>query len=391
MTKNNSDFILEAAIQARIPIALVGEPGTSKTATIIGMAELTNKHLVTIVPSRMDAQDLSGFPTKGTYTYPDGSTTAITEYAPQLWQKEIMEKKDCILFLDEFSNAHPSVRASLLSFIQDRQFPNGDRFPEGTSIVIAMNPTESAADGYELDPATTNRIIFHAWKPSVESWLQGMPDNWGRGVSNPQEEKWRNLIVRFISDNPGDIHMRVDEQAGGTAYGINSNDSSELTVLNYAWASRRSWDNLSKALSVLTSKNSMLEDTIMSGTVGYQAASHFRDWLRKNGALDIKSILKDPRAYNGWAGLSLDDMNLVLRSAIDSVDHESSIESVRNIVDIFRLLVENDKTSSGAPYLKDFSLLKNKSKAITAAERKALQAEMLEVATGFSKVSVRRN
>lgn len=382
-TMNNSDVILEAAIESRIPIMLVGDPGTAKTATVKAVAEKTNRELITIVPSRMDAQDLSGFPTKGVYDVEiDGVVTQspVTEYAPQRWQRIILEKKNVVLFLDEFSNAHPSVRASLLSFIQDREFPNGDKFPDETVIIGAMNPTESAADGYEMDPATTNRILFHSWKPSTDAWLKGMIDNWGKGVENPNERKWRSLIVRFISDNPGYLHRRSDQNAvaNGAVYNMNTNDPSDNTILNSAWASRRSWDNLSKVLGVLKAKNSIVEDTIMSGLIGAESAGQFRDWLRKNGALDISKIIKDPSSFEGWSEVSLDDMNLILRSAIDSVHEDSKKDEILNVIEIFNIIAEPevDRASQAAPFTFDLSKVFRVSKAINKEEQNEIKNQL---------------
>jgi len=384
----NSDHVLRAALKARQAVMLVGEPGTSKTASVAQLAEDLGKTLITIVPSRMDSQDISGFPTKGEYTY--GEITApVTEYAPQRWQMEIMEKKEVILLLDEFSNAHPSTRASLLSFIQDRQFPNGDFFPDETVIVCAMNPTDSAADGYELDPATTNRMTFLSWKPSVDSWLKGMVDNWGKGVASESEKKWRNLIVRFINDEPGALHTGPNSNYNGEAYGVSDN-SSDRAVLQYAWASRRSWDNLSRILGALETNDSMIEDTIMEGTVGYASASKFRDWLRKNGALDIANIIKNPRKFSGWDGLSFDDTNLILRSALENVDDSTPVKKVMNIIDIFRIIVEIDKGSAAAPYLQDLAKIRNRAGGLNSDEKKQVTEELKAVIPLFNEISKRR-
>lgn len=384
---SNSDHVLRAAVNARVAVMLVGAPGTTKTASIRQLAKDTNRTLITIVPSRMDPQDLSGFPTKGTYTY-DDVVVPVTEFAPQHWQLDIMRLKRVILFLDEFSNAHPSVRASLLSFIQDREFPNGDKFPDETVIVGAMNPTDSAADGYELDPATTNRIMFLSWKPSVDAWINGMPTNWGAGVENKKEREWRNLIVRFINDEPGALHMESDPSLRGDAYGVNTSDSSDMAVLQYAWASRRSWDNLSRLLGALDTKDTIIEDTIMAGTVGYRAANQFRDWLRKNGAIDIAKILKNPRGFDGWEALSMDDTNLILRSAVDSADENSTMEKIMGIMSVFEIIHEIDRTHLAAPFLIDFTKVRNRSKKITAKQKQEITEKLREVAKLYKSVSV---
>lgn len=398
MSKNwtVSDSVAMSCLEARVPVVLVGDPGTSKTVKSKAYADQLGKELITVIASRMDPQDLSGFPTKGEYKIKDEHGERIipvTEYAPQRWQVEIMEKKKVILLLDEFSNAHPSVRASMLSFIQDRQFPNGDYLPEETAIIVAMNPTDSAADGYELDPATTNRMVFLSWNPSRDEWLEGMLDNWGKGLRTEHEAKWRSLIVRFITEEPGALHMMKDDDLNdGAAYGLNTNDSSDLAVLQYAWASRRSWDNLSKILGVhQPGVNTEIEDKISIGTVGAKAASRFRDWIRKNGVLDVKSIVAEPRKFNGWNGLSIDDLNLVIRTAVDGVNSESTKDQIMNVAEIFTIIHEIDKDSIVAPYLQDLVRIGAKSTKATESEKKEIRDKLLSLARTFKEISSRRN
>ena len=198
-----------------------------------------------------------------------------------MWQHYVMEHKKVILFLDEFSNAYPSTRASFLSFIQDQQFPNGDNFPEETIMVGAMNPSDSAADGYELDKATSNRITFLAWEPSFIGWCDGFKlDNFGEGWINEKHEEYANFIVQFITDNRGMLHQENDASIGtGEALGVDISDSSQKAVLDYSWPSRRSWHNAAAILAADTSESQYVEDELLKGTVGARAATHFRKWL----------------------------------------------------------------------------------------------------------------
>lgn len=384
---NTSENTLRACMKSRHPVMLVGAPGTAKTATIKAMAKELGYELVTIIASRMDPQDISGFPTRGEIEVQDaeGATRKVpmTEYAPQHWQHEIMKKRNVILFFDEYGNAHPSVRASLLSFIQDRQFPNGEFFPEETIIVGAMNPTDSGADGYEMDKATTNRMTFISWKPDNDSWLKGMLDNWDQGVKDENEKKWRNLIVRFLKDEPGLIHKENDFEVNtGEAYGFDITNSSDLSVLQMSWASRRSWDNLSKILGNAEG-DPFTEDILMAGTVGASAATAFRAWLAKHGSLNVASIIKAPRKFDGWEDLSMDDMNIVLSSACDAANSKN----VDQVIDIFRIVAEIGKESFAAAHIKRFINVHHNIVDINAERRIEIKKEIREVARMYSKIS----
>lgn len=382
-----SENTLMACIKSRQPVMLVGAPGTTKTATIRAIADDLGYDLITIVPSRMDAQDLSGFPTRAELTVKkeDGTEEKVpmTEYAPQYWQHDILRKKKVILFLDEFSNAHPSVRASLLSFIQDRQFPNGEYFPKETILVGAMNPTDSAADGYELDKATTNRMTFISWKPDNEKWLKGMIDNWGRGVEDENEKKWRSLIVRFLSDEPGLIHKENDfEVSTGESYGVDITNSSDRSILQMAWASRRSWDNLSTILGN-ANNDPYTEDMLMQGTVGFSVATAFRAWLAKHGSLDVSGIIKNPRKFNGWDTLSMDDMNIILSSSCDAANSKN----VNNVIDIFRIVAEMEKQSFAAAHIKRFVNIHHNITDISTEDRVKIKKEIASVAQMYRSIS----
>ena len=115
-----SEMMLRACILSRNVAALVSDPGMTKTATVRSIAREMGYGLVTIIGAQKEAPDISGFPTRGTYkitlTSEDGSTETmevpVTEYAPQKWQHFVVENKKVIIFLDEFSNTHPSTRPS---------------------------------------------------------------------------------------------------------------------------------------------------------------------------------------------------------------------------------------------------------------------------------------
>lgn len=391
VNKTNSTSISEQALRtyvnARVPVMLVSEPGMAKTATVRALAEEMGYDLVTIVPSRMEPQDISGFPTKGEYERYDEETgthvtVPVTEYAPQKWQEFIIQRKKVILLLDEYSNAAPGTRASLLSFIQDRQFPNGDFLPEECAIVAAMNPTSSAADGYELDPATTNRMAFISWKPTWVDWVNAMKENFGKKCSK-NEMKWRVDISRFIADNPGMLHQMY--QPGGTteALGVNHNNDSDLTVHESAWPSRRSWDNLAKTLGV-SSGSMQVEDVIMRGIVGTKAALEFRRWLTAHSALDIAKIIEAPRDYKKWDKMKTEDVSMVLRSAIDG----ANADNIFNVIDIFDILFENDRASTAASYISDLSQVHHGfSHELTKEGAEKVTSTILKTLSRYSKIT----
>lgn len=386
MAKQSSEIALRAAMDARIPTMLVGHPGTTKTAKMNALADEMGYKLITVILSQKENTDISGFPSRGVYHYND-EDHLVTEYAPQIWQLEVMFHEKVILFFDEFSNAHPSVRASFLTLIQDRKFPNGDEFPADTIIVGAMNPIDSAPDGHELDPATTNRMMFLAWDPDPNEWLEGMPDRWGRGVKSENEKTWRDYIVRFIRDNLGSLHHANNEIGSTETYGVDPNDSAQRTVLQYSWASRRSWDNLACVLGSLydsgRTNDTNTEDEIMSGLIGFAEAHRFRKWLQENSKLNVAGIIENPKSFKGWKNITQEDANLILSAAVDSIN----VENASNVLMIFKIFAKVDRASLSAGYLNDTMKKINPLKRnMSADEHKDLVKDAMSVMKMYSSI-----
>lgn len=338
---------LKAVMLARVPIMMVGAPGTGKTATVRALADEMKYKLLTVIGSQMDPTDVTGLPSgQEIYRREDGTPVHGTVYLAPWWQVEIMKTKRVILFLDEFSNTSSSTRAALLTLLQNREFPNGEKMPEETIVMGAMNPVEQAADGYELDMPTTNRIFFISWNPSVKSWVEGMLNAWGQEVSQ-EESMWRRKIVSFIQDNPTWLHQEPNDAETTEVYNVNRNDPSQMEVLRSAWASRRTWDKLSQVLAH-TDDDISVQDLIMSGLVGFRAAAAFREWLRRNDVVDPNEVMNNPKKFD-FKKMTLDDSNLVLRSIVEMADKENSAK----VCAVFHEIAEQGRQDLGAPFMTD--------------------------------------
>lgn len=342
---------LAAAIQARIPVMLVGPPGVGKTATIRELAKSMGYDLITLLGSQMDPTDVAGLP-KGEIIAHDEDDNPIwgTVYLAPKWQADILLKKKVILFLDEFSNTSAAVRASLLTLLQNREFPNGAQMPEETVVIGAMNPTEQAADGWELDKPTTNRMLFLTWKSSRDEWCAGMLDAWGQRDTISEEEKyWRNLVVSFINDNPGYLHRENNATTDTPeAYNVSTNDPSELEVLRYAWASRRSWDNLTRILAQTPREATALQDEIAAGLVGRSSATMLRQWILENSSIDPEKVLNNPKGID-WQNVEVSEANIVFRALVEKVDEKNW----RKILDVMDAVADAKAEALIVSYLTD--------------------------------------
>lgn len=356
---DKNTIALMTAMKARMPVMLVGAPGVGKTETFRSIAKKMGYSLKTLIGSQLDPTDLAGLPHGEVVgTREDGSPIMGTVNLAPAWQIFIMKHKKVILFLDEFSNTSSAVRASMLTMLQNREFPNGDVMPRETIIVGAMNPSSQAADGYELDLPTTNRILFIPWNPSINNWYEGMLNCWGHKVGSTnayghtvteEEMKWRRKIVAFIRDNPSYLHKEPANVESTEVFGVNRKDESEMEVLRSSWASRRSWDHLAEVLGEETTGDAFVQDILMQGTIGYASSAKFRDWLIQNDDISPDEVIANPKDFD-YASLEVDKSNALLRAVVDKVTDEN----LDNVIQIFLLMVKNKKGHLAGPFVKSF-------------------------------------
>lgn len=339
---------VRAAAEARVPVMLVGPPGVGKTATIRALAKSMDYEIITLLGSQMDPTDVTGLP-KGEVIAKDDEGNDIwgTVYLSPWWQVRILQKKRVILFLDEYSNSSNAVRAAMLTLLQNREFANGQAMPNETIVLGAMNPTDQAVDGWDLDMPTSNRIMFLNWKSPHAEWFAGMLNAWGEEITD-DEKAWRKKIVSFLTENPMYIHRENSADGGGSpeALGVDVNDPSAAEVLRYAWASRRSWDNLSRILAFTSVTDTELQDEVASGTVGRASAIAFRAWLAANDTIDFQTVLANPRAYD-WANSTVSDANTILSNVSSSID----ASNWRQALDLLTAVAEADRVAIAVPFV----------------------------------------
>lgn len=340
-----------------MPAVLVGPPGVGKTAKMQELASRMGYQLIMLIGSQLDPTDIVGLP-KGEHMgkTEDGVDVFGTVNLSPWWQVKILLEKKIVLFLDELSNTSAATRASMLTMLQSREFPNGQKMPKETIVVGAMNPTDQAADGYDLDSPTTNRINFIVWSPSVEEWKAGMLNAWGKTVSDG-EMYWRRKIVSFIESAPASLQQLPTTVHSPESFGVNPRDASEMEVLRYAWPSRRSWDNLARVLSYTDNQDHMVQDAIAQGTVGYQAAAKFRDWFGRNNTISTAELMATPKAMQ-WKSASQDESTYLLRSVLDNIlDKKSSAQAIA----VFEEIALQDMQGIAAGYLRELMSLSTNS------------------------------
>jgi hypothetical protein len=208
---------------------------------------------------------------------------------PPAWAKRLYRSGKGILFLDEISTAPPSVQAALLRVVLDRVI--GDLpLPPDVFVVVAANPPEQAACGWDLSAPLANRFCHLSWSLDTQTWIDGMiqgwpvpsvpvlPAGWEAGMSAS-----RALVASFIRHRPH-LLLQVpqsEEQAGK------------------AWPSPRSWDMASRLLAAADAAQAG-EDVVaflLTGCVGEGAGLEFLAWRKALDLPDPEEVLQNPDSF----------------------------------------------------------------------------------------------
>lgn len=159
------------------PVLLRANHGIGKSAIVYDFAREINRKVVERRLSQMSEGDLTGIPSKITYTF-DGKTYEVTEFAPP---KFILEAvlEPCILFLDEIDRAILELRQAAFQIMDSKAF-NGIKLHPDTIVIAAINGGPNSNDSYQvsnMDPAELSRYSVIDIILDVQIWLKWAKKN----------------------------------------------------------------------------------------------------------------------------------------------------------------------------------------------------------------------
>ena len=298
---NHSIRVLNAAdklnilAQTGLPVIIKGMPGEAKTAFIQAIAKATNRHLETVIASIREASEIGGLPVDR----PEGIVLH-----PPAWAVRLLNANGGILFLDEITCVMPAVQAALLRVILEKVV--GDlTLPANTWILSAANPTEIAANGWELSPPMANRFVHLNWELSVDTWVSGMMSGFAPPKVKALPEDWKDgipaaraLVASFIKMKPTSLRNMPKQESERSG----------------PWASPRSWDMAATVYAAFTSAN---EDPIqgVEACVGIASAREFASFIKNMDLPDPEALLADPSSVV-WP--DRDDQAFVILSSVTS-------------------------------------------------------------------------
>jgi MoxR-like ATPase len=273
-----------------LPVVLWSAPSAAKTETIAAMASAANVTLKVLSPGRHGEGAFGIVPVPIT----TNGHVRIHYPAPE-WIDTFPQRG--IVFLDEISNAPPSVQSPLLELVNSKMIGDAT-LGRGVRVIAAANPPEMAANGYDMSLPLSNRFgHFDVTPPSASEFAEFITSG-GTGASNNApstpfdviEDKvaaewpvaWAKVagpVSAFLKTNERLLH-NVPKR-GETGYGG-------------AWPSHRTWELACRAIAgsrIHYPGDATLEHTMLRGFVGDGAATELVSFLKNQDLPDVERLL----------------------------------------------------------------------------------------------------
>jgi hypothetical protein len=327
---------VRAVARAGVPVLLWGEPGIGKTAFVEALAAADRVPLEVVVGSIREPSDLNGLPV----VRPDGDVVL----APPAWARRLADAGAGYLFLDELSTAPPAVQAAMLRVCKEGWV--GDlRLPDEVVRIAAANDLRTAADGWQLAPATANRFCHVDWAPDLGDWLTGMTVGWHAvtpagtgGVTTPDDARARTVRARvaaFVRHRPALLHDCPTEPARAAG----------------PWPSPRTWEYTAAAIAHLDDGDLDAQQVAAGGLVGDGAAVELLTWWHTDDLPDVRDVLDDPGVVD-WRGRA-DRVYAVLGAVAAHAVAAGDAVTWAEALGVVEAAAAADRGDLAAPYVAD--------------------------------------
>jgi hypothetical protein len=329
-TFSDTTAALAICLTARQPVVLWGDPGEGKTASIENIAKTQGKLLETVIASIREPADFAGLP-----NVVDGRTVMV----PPDWALNVAEHDgDAMIFLDEISTAPPATQAALLRPVVSNVV-GSLHIGNNVSWVMAANPPESAADGWDLAIPMANRLTHLDWDLPADVVSDGFSGLGWPEIEVPVPDQKtldksiaeaKLLVGAFLNARP-DWKSRMPQE------------SSEA---GRAWPSPRSWENAgilygyANAAGVPKTVRRML----VGGTVGDAACGEFLVYIDELDLPDPEAVLADPAHWE--VPTRTDKVYAVGASVLAAVQQNMTNKRWHAVGDVMERMVAADKADA---------------------------------------------
>jgi len=267
-------------------VMLQGPPGSGKSMIWKSIANKLRFKLFEFALTHMDSADLGGLPVVTTHE----SGLSVSKYAVNDWAIEANQGPS-IIFLDEMNRPSEDIINALLKVL-DKRLGLNYRLNNQVYIVSAGNlgMKEDGTTVSALDAAMNNRLIHVKWDPTLQDWV----DNYATQHIHP-------VVISFLTSDEGRSHFRVRKHDAA------------------AYATSRSWNNLSKFLTFYKMEDIELIKDIMvyqaAEYVGGYSATAFVSYLTSLTTIPIPSM-KEIIAGGVLVEETLNKLNLIQKAYI---------------------------------------------------------------------------
>lgn len=280
---SSSEVSLEAltvALSARVPVLLWGSPGSGKTSAVMALAQALDWPAEVVIGSIREPSDFAGLPVVS-----QGSVSL----APPVWATRLAASGEGLLFLDELTTAPPAVQAAMLRVVLERVV--GDiALPSAVRVVAAANPPDEAADGWELAPPLSNRLVHLDWPVDNRAVAKGLALGFEtspllallREPTTSETAAARATVAAFLEVRPALVSQLPRGALAGRG-----------------WPSPRSWEMVAKLLaaSEACTASEDARAALIVGAVGEGAGVEFLSWLEHLDLPDPVAVLADPSSF----------------------------------------------------------------------------------------------
>ncbi|MHB1731877.1 MAG: AAA family ATPase [Ferrimicrobium acidiphilum] len=313
--------LFACAIDANVPIFMLGAPGVGKTEFVSSFAERNDYTFELLAGPQLEPGDVVGLPVEAS----DEDGEFATKFARMEWITRLNKAEKAILFIDELPLASDETKKALLSIIQGRK-AGTHRLGDHVRIVAAGNPLAWSFETIPLSAPMRTRLLHINWEPDVDEWVE----NFHNGFADWTPPSIPAGVKRMSRD--------VLNQLRGIMF-QHKNLIQAATINNVGpeapFNVMRSWNNVYQVARFIPAGDYSTLHAAMCGLVGESIAQEVSALLRYQ--LPIDEIIADPTSFD-WENESGDRVYAALLSvtdrALDKSFRDVSHERAANILQV---------------------------------------------------------
>jgi len=299
--------MVSLALQAGIPIIVVGPSGAAKSSILRAMAQKLERHLEIVRITGKLPGDLGGA------MQVVGEETVLR---PPAWAKRLQQQNGGVLLLEDIHNAMPSVQGELSQIFLDRVAGEFE-LPPSTNVIGTANPAQARYAAHDFIAMLANRCVHIDWKDDVRLHAQGLVEGFTVPKFPVLPENWRSwevmsrtVVAQFELANPTLIRQEPEN----------------VSEAGKAWPSPRTWEYVAILLAACQAAyqadeqmKEIVERGLVEGCVGEAAASMLFSYMADLDLPNPEAVLADPSSWNVANDISRPDRIYTVLSGILSI------------------------------------------------------------------------